>query len=257
MTTVSPLSVSSSINTFHCNPIHIQKCYLLPKTPQPIKFFCLKCTKFGAVYQNWFKTNKWEGGKTFLLSLRMSKDGNLWGEVGKKREKRAVKVRFKQGFGFNGGGGGRERRDNGTTARVLGNLALAVGLTYLAMTGQLGWVLDAIVSLWLLAFIVPIVGIAAFLWWAGRDMIQGTCPNCGNAFQVFKSSLNDELQLCPFCSQPFSVEGTEFVKEPIKFSSERATGFGRTFDDLSPWSRKGKDATTAVVDVEAEVKDAE
>ena len=35
------------------------------------------------------------------------------------------------------------------------------------------------------------------------------------------------------------MEGTEFVKEPIKFSSERATGFGRTFDDLSPWSRKG------------------
>ncbi|KAJ8425323.1 hypothetical protein Cgig2_018940 [Carnegiea gigantea] len=255
MTTASPLFMSSSINTFSCNSIHIRRCYLLPKPPQPIKILCLKCTNFGAVYENWFKTNKWNGRKGFLLRLAMSKGGNLWEEKEKKREKRAVKVRFNQGFGFNGGGG--DGRDDGTTARVLGNLALAVGLTYLTMTGQLGWLLDAIVSLWLLAFIVPTVGIAAFLWWAGRDMIQGACPNCGNAFQVFKSSLNDELQLCPFCSQPFSVEGNEFVKEPIKFSSKRTTGFGQTFDDLSPWSRKGKNATTTVVDVEAEVKDAD
>lgn len=185
----------------------------------------------------------------------MSKDGHLWAEKEKKREKRAVKVRFNQGFGFNGGGG--DGRDDGTTARVLGNLALAVGLTYLTMTGQLGWLLDAIVSLWLLAFIVPTVGIAAFLWWAGRDMIQGTVrfPKLGASECL--SSLNDELQLCPFCSQPFAVEGNEFVKEPIKFSSKRTTGFGQTFDDLSPWSRKGKNATTTVVDVEAEVKDAD
>lgn len=188
----------------------------------------------------------------------MNKDGILWGEPKLKREKRVVK---NKGFGFNGGegggGGGRREKDDGTTARVLGNLALAVGLTYLTMTGQLGWVLDTIVSLWLLAFIIPVVGIGAFLWWAGRDMIQGTCPNCGNAFQVFKSSLSDELQLCPFCSQPFSVEGNEFVNEPTKFSSKRSTPSGQTFDDFSPWSRKGKDISTTIVDVEAEVKDAD
>ena len=57
-----------------------------------------------------------------------------------------VVVGFNQGFGFNGGGGGG--KDDGSTARILGNLALAIGLTYLSVTGQLGWVLDAIVSIW-------------------------------------------------------------------------------------------------------------
>lgn len=56
-----------------------------------------------------------------------------------------VLVKNNQGFGFNGGGS-----DNGSTARLLTNLALAIGLTYLSMTGQLGWILDAIVSIWVL-----------------------------------------------------------------------------------------------------------
>lgn len=65
----------------------------------------------------------------------------------RKRKKRVVLVRFNQGSGFNGGGGGGWKVDS-NTGRILGNLALAVGLTYLSMTGQLGWVLDAIVSVW-------------------------------------------------------------------------------------------------------------
>lgn len=77
-------------------------------------------------------------------------------EKGCKREKRAVLVKNNQGFGFNGGGGGG--RDDGATARILGNLALAIGLTYLSMTGQLGWILDAIVSIWVL-FNIPSLGL--------------------------------------------------------------------------------------------------
>jgi hypothetical protein len=34
------------------------------------------------------------------------------------------------------------------TGRLVGNLAFAALLTYLAVTGQFRWVLDAIVSLW-------------------------------------------------------------------------------------------------------------
>ncbi|RWR80220.1 putative transmembrane protein [Cinnamomum micranthum f. kanehirae] len=56
-----------------------------------------------------------------------------------KKEKRVVVVRVNQGFGFNEGGGGK---DNSDTARLLGNIAFAIGLTYLSMTGQLGWILD-------------------------------------------------------------------------------------------------------------------
>ncbi|KAL0443494.1 UNVERIFIED_CONTAM: hypothetical protein Slati_2072100 [Sesamum latifolium] len=82
------------------------------------------------------------------------------------------------------------------------------------------------------------------------------CPNCGNEFQVFKSTLNDELQLCPFCSQPFSVVGDEFVREPVKFSNESTT-FGQAFSDFSPLKKKGKGSSAPVVDVEAEIRDAD
>ncbi|KAL2483653.1 hypothetical protein Fot_45097 [Forsythia ovata] len=122
------------------------------------------------------------------------------------------------------------------------------------MTGQLGWLLDAIVSLWILAVLVPIVGLGAFLWWAGRDIVQGSCPNCGNEFQIFKSTLNDDLQLCPFCTQPFSVVGDEFVADPVKFSNE-STIFDQAFNDFSPRTKKGKDSSRSIVDVEAEIRD--
>ncbi|WOL04869.1 hypothetical protein Cni_G13591 [Canna indica] len=161
-------------------------------------------------------------------------------------------VRANQGFDFNGGGGGW---DKNTTSRVLGNLALAIGLTYLTMTGQLGWILDAIVSIWLLAVLLPIVGLGAFFWFAGRDMVQSNCPNCGNEFQILKSAMKDGPQLCPFCSQPFSVKGDMFVREPSRFSSERSTTFGQAFSGFSPRVDKGKASSTAVVDIEAEVKD--
>ena len=49
----------------------------------------------------------------------------------------------------NKGGGGNWETDS--TVRALGNLAVASGLAYLTLTGQLGWVLDAIVSIWVRA----------------------------------------------------------------------------------------------------------
>lgn len=58
-----------------------------------------------------------------------------------------VLVRANGGLDSNGGGGGGGW-DKATTRRIIGNLAFAAGLTYLSVTGQLGWVLDAIVSIW-------------------------------------------------------------------------------------------------------------
>ncbi|KAK9268867.1 hypothetical protein L1049_000632 [Liquidambar formosana] len=212
---------------------------------KPINCYYLSRRRIGSFHQNRFRLKVYRERWSFLGGS-WSKDGVLV-EDGWKRKKRVVVVRFNQGFGSNGGG-----KDNSNTARLLGNLALAVGLTYLSMTGQLGWVLDAIVSIWLLVVLLPIVGLGAFLWWAGRDIVQGTCPNCGNDFQIFKSSLNDDLQLCPFCSQPFSVVGNEFVRDSVKFSNQSTT-FGQGFNDLSS-QKKGKDFSTAVVDIEGRNK---
>ncbi|GAB2230743.1 hypothetical protein Drorol1_Dr00015028 [Drosera rotundifolia] len=106
-----------------------------------------------------------------------------------------------------------------------------------------------------LSFLMPIVGLGALFWWAGRDMIKGTCPNCGNDFQILKFTLNEDVQLCPYCSQPFSVVGDEFVSDPVKFSNS-STPFEQPFSGFSPRSKKGKDVK-GVVDIEAEVKDVE
>lgn len=222
---------------------------------KPSYCYFLSRAKIASLHENRFKLRAY-GERWSMLRGSRCEDVVLVREDGwkRKRKKRVVVVRFNQGFGFNGGGGGGGR-DDGATARILGNLALAIGLTYLSFTGQLGWVLDAIVSVWLFAVLLPIVGLGAFLWWAGRDMVQSTCPNCGNDFQVFKSSLNDDLQLCPFCSQPFSVVDDKFVRDSVKFSNESTT-FGQAFNDFSR-SKKGKDSSKAVVDVEAEVKDAD
>ncbi|KAF8026168.1 hypothetical protein BT93_F2854 [Corymbia citriodora subsp. variegata] len=207
-----------------------------------------------SLHRNSFKL-KPRREKLSFLEVGRVQNGNLVREEKLKGNARGVVVRFNQGFGFNGGGGGGGR-DDGATARVVGNLVLAIGLTYLSMTGQLGWVFDAIVSIWLLVVLIPIVGLGAFLWWAGQDIVQSSCPNCGNDFQIFKSTLNDELQLCPFCSQPFSVVDNKFVRESVTFSNQ-FTSKGEAANEFSPRPKKGKNTPTAVVDVEAEVKDAD
>ncbi|CAJ1957000.1 unnamed protein product [Sphenostylis stenocarpa] len=101
--------------------------------------------KFGPFNGNSLKLRAGRESLCFLGGA-LFKNGVLLEEKGYKREKRVVVVKNNQGFGFNGGGGGG--RDDGATARLLGNVALAIGLTYLSVTGQLGWILDAIVSIW-------------------------------------------------------------------------------------------------------------
>ncbi|KAL8032192.1 hypothetical protein ABFX02_13G079800 [Erythranthe guttata] len=241
------------------HPPHRCKCNTSFKfeLPQPSNYYPHRTLKIESFRKGRFKSDAL-GDNLPLLGVGRGKDGIL---VSKGRRKRAVAVKFNNGFnglgggGGDGGGGDGGGRISGETARMLGNLGLAVLLTYLSMTGQLGWLLDAIVSIWLLAVLVPIVGIGAFLWWAGRDIVQSNCPNCGNEFQVFKSTLNDELQLCPFCSQPFSVEGNEFVSDPVMFSNQ-STKFNQAYGDI-PRKNKGKVSKGSVVDIEAEIRDAE
>ncbi|XP_078447695.1 uncharacterized protein LOC144716461 isoform X2 [Wolffia australiana] len=148
-------------------------------------------------------------GRTHLRkSLDFAGDGleKLRAVAKVKKNYSLVVAMANQGFDFNSGGGrGGGGGDKNETVRIIGNLVLAIGLTYLTMTGQLGWVLDAVVSIWLLAFLLPILGLAAFFWFAGQDIVQDSCPNCGNEFQIFKSSLKDGVQFCPYCAQPITA----------------------------------------------------
>nr|GME19692.1 uncharacterized protein LOC109178166 isoform X2 [Ipomoea batatas] len=222
-----------------------------PRGLKPLKrgnYCTVSSVKIESFYPNRGKFGAFRDGSSFSeVSRVFLKEGRL------SEKKRVVLVRFNSLDGGDGGGGGR---DNSETVRVLGNIALAIVLSYLTFTGQLGWVLDAIVSVWLLVVLLPIIGIVAFVWWAGQDIVQGECPNCGNDFQIFKSAVNDDIQLCPFCSQPFSVVGDEFVRDPVKFSNQSKT-FGQAFKDFTSRSKKDKKSSVAVVDVEAEIKDAD
>ncbi|XP_073144493.1 uncharacterized protein [Henckelia pumila] len=245
-----------SIHFPTANSLHKQNDYQTKKYSYKLRFLQPISCYTGSRVKIEFVSK--DGFKTGALRNRLSYFASSWNKDGilVRRGKRVVLVNFKKGFNGIGGGDGGGGRVNSETARVLGNLALAILLTYLSMTGQLGWLLDAIVSLWLIAVLVPIVGIGAFLWWAGRDIVQGSCPNCGNEFQVFKSTLKDDLQLCPFCTQPFSVVDDEFVKEAVKFSNQ-AKPFDQAFGGFSPRKEKGKKSSIAVVDVEAEIRDAD
>ncbi|GLJ34646.1 hypothetical protein SUGI_0696810 [Cryptomeria japonica] len=118
--------------------------------------------------------------------------------------------------------------------------------------GKMGWVFDAIVSLSLFAVLVPVAGVVVFLWFAGREMVQGNCPNCGNEFQVFRFDLTDGPQLCPYCTQPFELE--EFVRESPRFSTDRFGNVKQPFGGFTS-GQKEQDPSEMVVDVEAEVKD--
>ncbi|KMZ58630.1 hypothetical protein ZOSMA_75G00630 [Zostera marina] len=170
---------------------------------------------------------------------------------------RSTLVSGNRAFGFNQGGGGGNGNNN---RKVLGNLALVIGLGYLTTTGQLGWFFNTIVSIWLFVLIFPILGLGAFLWFASRDLIQNSCPNCGNDIRILKSSLKDGMQLCPYCTQPFSVQNDRFVKESTNFSSDQSP-FEQVFNDFPrssnrSSSEKGKATTSStIVDIEAEVKD--
>ncbi|CAL0326583.1 unnamed protein product [Lupinus luteus] len=221
------LNFSTNFSHFKPNSYHDCIYYKIPT----FSFSHLR-PKFASFHQTSFKLRSYREKWSFLRGTGF-KNGILFEEKGFNRVKRVVLVKNNKGFGFNFGGG----KDEGDNARNLGNLALAIGLTYLTMTGQMGWILDAIVSIWVIVVLIPIVGIGAFLWWAGRDIMQGTCPNCGNDFQALKPSLDDELQQCPYCGQPFSVIGNEFVEDSVKFSNQSTT-FGQAFNNFS-YSRNG------------------
>ncbi|CAK7327557.1 unnamed protein product [Dovyalis caffra] len=121
----------------------------LNKYKKPITHHFIPSLKFTSLNKDNFKLRSYKERWSLVGD---GKDGILIREEGIKRKRRVVLVRSNKRFGLNGGGGGR---DNSGTTRLLGNIALAVGLTYLSMTGQLGWffdavgwVLDTLISIW-------------------------------------------------------------------------------------------------------------
>lgn len=205
-----------------------------------------------------------EGNHQGLASVRSSLCGHisLWRklECSKSQERQSgYGGQARASMRLDPGGGRGPNGGNNGIGRIVFNLALAGGLTYLTVTGKLGWLFDAFISLWLLVVLVPIVGIVAFLWFADREIISSVCPNCGNPFQVLEFTMKDEQQFCPYCSQPFKLEGKQFVREGPRFATKQSKGFRPPFGGFgqSPQSSSNtsQDPPGVIVDVEAEVVD--
>ncbi|PIM98177.1 hypothetical protein CDL12_29348 [Handroanthus impetiginosus] len=144
-----PALVQISINFSALYPLHKyndsnkkHRVYKL-KFSQPVNYFSHSSPKFQSFHRDRFMVEALREKLPFP-GVGRGKDGILV-----SRGKRVVVMKFNNRFnGLGEGGGGGGGRVNSETARVLGNLALAILLTYLSMTGQLGWLLDAIVSIW-------------------------------------------------------------------------------------------------------------
>ncbi|XP_020692063.2 uncharacterized protein LOC110106475 isoform X2 [Dendrobium catenatum] len=205
----------------HFPSLTSKRSFLRLRVAPPANSLSLKRRKIGFLSRNGCLSRSPLEISVFL-GKGFDKDGI--GKVIGRKENLFV-VRAKQGFNSDDGGW-----DKSNSSRVLGNLVLAAGLTYLTVTGQLGWLLDALVSIW--------------------------CPNCGNNFQIFKSSLKDGVQFCPYCTQPFSVQGDKFERESTRFSSNRSAAPEQVFNGSFSRSEQGT-STATIVDIEAEVKDIE
>lgn len=72
----------------------------------------------------------------------------------------------------------------------------------------LGWLLKSLLVLFGLILITPILLFVGLRWWLGRNLIQGTCPSCGNPL----TGLKNMQTTCPFCTQAVAVENTQFQR---------------------------------------------
>ncbi|WP_299487910.1 hypothetical protein [Acaryochloris sp. IP29b_bin.137] len=72
----------------------------------------------------------------------------------------------------------------------------------------LGWLLKSLLVLFGLILVTPILLFVGLRWWLGRNLIQGTCPSCGNPL----TGLKNTQTTCPFCGQSVAVENANFQR---------------------------------------------
>lgn len=126
-----------------------------------------------------------------------------------RRRRRACDIRAT--FGRGGPGRGDGNSDPDVQGRVVdailrtgrflqstnGQLLMWGGFIWLVLTGKIGFLFDSFLFLLLLISVTPIVGFLVFRWWIARQVVAGTCPNCGSAV----TGLRDQPFQCINCGQ--------------------------------------------------------
>lgn len=85
-----------------------------------------------------------------------------------------------------------------------GQAVLWGGLVWLIITGRIGVLFDSFLILLVVVSIVPVVAIIVFRWWVGRQLVQGTCPNCG----ADVTGLRGQPFQCAACGTILQGDGT-------------------------------------------------
>ena len=80
-----------------------------------------------------------------------------------------------------------------------GQVVLWGFVTYLVLSGQFfEWVFAFLAF----AFVSPIIFLAVFRWWLGRNTVQGQCANC----RVELTAIKGNSFSCPNCGQTIDAE---------------------------------------------------
>jgi rRNA maturation protein Nop10 len=134
------------------------------------------------------------------------------------------------GGGDSGGGGNKNELEG-----ILGSLGAiaAVGLFFASPLGSIFFAITN--SLFLLAILVPVVGIAGFQAWQYFYTLSGACPNCGAPVTVLKDSTTEAPSFCFNCGSQLQASSDqktiEFAKEPTIVDDGFSTT-GSIFDAL-------------------------
>jgi len=78
----------------------------------------------------------------------------------------------------------------------LGQLVPAVLLIALFASGAWVWVFAAINGLVLFTLAIALLAPPALEWWLSRNLVEGTCPDCGTPQQVLKGQPSFQCQVC-------------------------------------------------------------
>lgn len=87
-------------------------------------------------------------------------------------------------------------------------LTLAIGFLLTATVG-IGWLLKSLVALGVLIVLLPVLLVVGVQFWLKRNLVQGTCPSCGQALTGFKTI---PQSTCMNCGISLQIDNNSFVR---------------------------------------------
>ncbi|XP_024543146.1 uncharacterized protein LOC9660865 isoform X2 [Selaginella moellendorffii] len=181
-----------------------------------------------------------------LASLRRhgtstSTSGVGLGLATSSRQVRLARLTAKFRFDDSGNGGKRNGGGGTNVGGMVLNAAITGALAYLTVTGKLGWIFDAVISLWLFFILAPLVALVAYFWFVEREIITVPFPRSVPTVATSSKSLNSQSRT----SSSSAHTAHNHSKSTTKFSSET----GRVFITQASETRRGLHTLVKMIQV--------